>query len=91
MAEERRGSREVDVLMDLGVRRAPVEAKAGETVAADAFRGLETYLALNAAAAVRMAAEGRPSYAATRGVLVYGGDEKYERRGQDVRPWWACS
>lgn len=83
--------REVDVLMDLGVRRVPVEAKAGETVAADAFRGLETYIALNAGAAKRMAAEGQPSYTAPRGVLVYGGDEWYERRGHDVRPWWVCS
>ena len=33
--------REVDVLLDMGVSRVPVEAKAGETVAADAFRGLE--------------------------------------------------
>ena len=82
---------EVDVLLDLGVNRVPVEAKAGETVAADAFRGLETYEGLNALAAERMAAGGRPGYAVPRTVLVYGGDEWYERRGHDVRPWWACT
>ena len=59
---------EVDVLLDIGVNRVPVEAKAGETVAAG----------------------GRPGYAVPRTVLVYGGDEWYERRGHDVRPWWAC-
>ena len=83
--------REVDVLLDMGVSRVPVEATAGETVAADAFRGLETYEKLAAAAAQRMIAEGRLGYTTPRSVLVYGGDEWYERRGHDVRPWWACT
>lgn len=60
-------------------------------MAADAFPGLETYLGLNAQAAERMAAAGGPGYAVPRTVLVYGGDEWYERRGHDVRPWWACT
>jgi len=83
--------REVDVLLDLGASRVPVEAKAGVTVAADAFRGLETYERLAAGAAERMAVEGRPGYVTRRSVLVHGGDEWYERRGHDVRPWWACT
>ena len=83
--------REVDVLLDLGTSRVPVEAKAGMTVAADAFRGLENYERLAASAAEGAAAEGRPGYVTRRSVLVYGGDEWYERRGHDVRPWWACT
>jgi uncharacterized protein len=83
--------REVDVLLDMGVSRVPAEAKAGETVAADAFHGLETFEKLAASAAQRMSAEGRPGYSTPRSVLVYGGDEWYARRGHDVRPWWACT
>jgi hypothetical protein len=49
-----------------------VEAKSGVTVAADAFRGLDFYCALSAGL----------------GVLVYGGDACYERRGHVVCPWW---
>ena len=62
--------REVDVLLDLGASRVPVEAKAGVTVAADAFRGLENYQRLAAGAAERMAAEGRPGYVAPIGARV---------------------
>jgi hypothetical protein len=50
--------------------------KAGETVAGDFFRGLNNYLTLS----------GDPW-----GVLVYGGDEAYERRGHRVRPWFAVT
>ena len=32
---------EVDILIDLGTRRIPVEIKAGQTLAGDIFRGLE--------------------------------------------------
>ena len=72
---------EVDVLIDLGRERVAVEVKSGLTVAADAFRGLETYQRLR-----------RTSGGESIGtVLVYGGDEWYERRGSDVRPWWACT
>ena len=68
--------REVDILVDLGRRRIPMEVKAGETVAGDFFRGLNNYLTLS----------GDPW-----GVLVYGGDEAYERRGHRVRPWFAVT
>ena len=65
--------REVDVLVDLGTRRIPFEAKAGETVPSDAFKGLDDYGALS----------GKPG-----GVLVHGGDgASYERRGHLVRSW----
>lgn len=89
---------EVDVLMDLGTQLVPIEIKAGATVAADAFRGLEAYLKLAAGAAragnpAADQADGavtEPSEA-TGGVIVYGGDERYVRRGHDLRPWWALS
>jgi len=91
---------EVDVLIGQGRTVAPVEIKAGATVAADALRGLENYVRLRSAAErsapERSAAErskpGRQSTSGDSGsVLVYGGDERYERRGHDVRPWWACT
>ncbi|NJD17805.1 MAG: ATP-binding protein, partial [Gemmatimonadetes bacterium] len=68
--------REVDVLVDLGRTRLPIEIKAGETVAGDALKGLDAYLALS----------GDPW-----GILVYGGREAYERRGHRLRPWFACT
>jgi predicted AAA+ superfamily ATPase len=68
--------REVDVIVDLGVRRIPVEIKAGQTVAGDFLRSLDLYTTLSSGPG---------------GVLVYGGDETYRRRAHIIRPWWACS
>lgn len=67
--------RDVDTVLDFAVGRVAVEAKSGVTVPADAFRGLDMYCALSGA----------------RGVLAYGGDESYERRGHVVRAWWALT
>jgi predicted AAA+ superfamily ATPase len=67
---------EVDLILDMGARRIPVEIKSGETVAADFFDGLDQYIRLSH----------DPG-----GVLIYGGGESYMRRGHHVRPWWACS
>jgi hypothetical protein len=67
---------EVDLLVDLGVRRLPVEIKSGHTVAADFLDGLDRYLGMS----------GDPE-----GILVYGGAETYRRRTHHVRPWFACS
>lgn len=69
------GGREVDAAIDFGLNVVAVEAQSGLTVAADAFRGLDAYCRLSGG----------------RGVLVYGGDEAYERRGHQVRPWWALT
>jgi uncharacterized protein len=66
---------EVDALLDLGMRRIPIEIKAGLTLAGDVFRGLDYYLRL---------AGGGP------GVLVYAGEESYMRRDHLVRSWWHC-
>ena len=64
--------REVDILVDLGQRRIPIEVKSSETVAGDFLKGLDRYINLS----------GDPW-----GVLVYGGQESYQRRGHWVRPW----
>jgi predicted AAA+ superfamily ATPase len=88
---------EVDVLMDLGTHIVPIEIKAGETVAPDAFRGLDAYQRLAKAApqdADALTDPGdSPELRRARGdsVLIYGGDEWYVRRGHDVRPWWAVT
>ena len=66
--------REVDVIIDLGTTRVPVEIKSGATVASDFLKGLDNYAALS----------GEPG-----GVLVYGGDQCYVRRKHLVRAWWA--
>lgn len=68
--------REVDVVIDFGTHRLPVEIKAGETVASDFFRELDNYIGLSGDSA---------------GVLVYGGDSAYPRGRHVVRPWWACT
>lgn len=68
--------REVDFVVDLGLHRVPVEVKAGETLAGDAFRTLDYYAGLS----------GGPG-----GILVYGGDDSYIRGRHSVRAWWAVS
>jgi predicted AAA+ superfamily ATPase len=67
---------EVDLILDMGIRRIPVEIKSGETVAADFFDSLDQYAQLSH----------DPG-----GMLIYGGGESYTRRGYHVRPWWTCS
>ncbi len=67
---------EVDILIEVGGRRIPIEVKAGETVAGNFLRGLDRYTALADS---------------PWGALVYGGTEATERRGHLVRPWFACS
>lgn len=67
---------EVDLILDMGNQRFPVEVKSGETVAADFFDSLDQYIKLSRDPC---------------GVLIYAGREAYERRGHHVRPWWMCS
>lgn len=64
--------REVDFLIDLGVRRVAIEAKSGQTLYRDAYRGLVHYRAMS------------PD---TAGVLIYGGHECYRRSGTTVLGW----
>jgi len=65
--------REVDALLDFGTRRVPIEAKTGETVLREAFRGLDHYLSLSSD---------------ETGVLVYGGRDSFSRGRHLVRSWW---
>jgi hypothetical protein len=67
---------EVDLILDMGIRRIPVEIKSGETVAADFFDALDQYIQLSH----------DPG-----GVLIYAGGESYMRKGHHVRAWWTCS
>ncbi len=68
---------EVDLLVDRGAGAAPlpIELKAGETVARDAFRGLE-YVG-------RVCGPGAPGL-----VLIHAGDASYLRQRTVVHPWW---
>jgi predicted AAA+ superfamily ATPase len=67
---------EVDLLVDLGARRVPVEIKSGATIASDFLAGLDWYGNLSGEAG---------------GILVYGGEESYSRRSHLLRPWFDCS
>jgi uncharacterized protein len=67
---------EVDFVVDIGGRRLAVEVKSGETLASDAFRGLDYYTGLSGDVG---------------GMLVYGGDDSYPRGPHLVRSWWAVS
>jgi hypothetical protein len=64
---------EVDLLIDLGDHRIPVEIKAGETIASDWFKSLDTYVRLS----------GDPG-----GVLYHGGGDAHFRGPHLIRPWW---
>lgn len=63
-------------MIDLGMKRVPIEVKAGQSVASDFLAGLDRYAAMSGDA---------------EGILVYGGTESYRRRGHHVRAWSACS
>ncbi len=65
---------EVDVLVDAGSRRIPVEIKSGETVASDFTAGLDYWRNLAGDADVPAA-------------LVYGGDNSYMRSGIACHSW----
>lgn len=64
--------REIDFVVDFGVRLVPIEVKAGETLGGDAFRGLHYFAKLTGDA---------------RGLVVYGGTESYPRGDFQVRGW----
>ncbi|MBI3920580.1 MAG: DUF4143 domain-containing protein, partial [Armatimonadetes bacterium] len=69
---------EVDVILDLGTKLIPVEIKSGKTFRASFLDGLKFYTSI-------------AGKTASGGVLVYGGDQAYEREGFRVKPWWQCS
>jgi predicted AAA+ superfamily ATPase len=73
-----RTGHEIDFLIDLGTDLLPVEAKSAKTVAPDFSDGLRYWLSLK-------------GNTAKRGILVYGGEDSYEREGIQVRAWFQCS
>ena len=66
---------EIDILIDLGDRLIPVEAKSGMTITSDTVTGLRWWTDL----------ERNP---AVGGVVVHGGDESRMRNGIAIRPWY---
>ena len=74
---------EVDVVLDFGGVRIPVEIKSGETPGRSYYRGLRVFRDLAAASGQQI-----PD---PYGILVYGGAESGDRWGHMLRPWWACS
>ncbi len=69
---------EVDVVIDLGARRIPVEIKSGQTVVPGFFDSLRYWRRVS----------GRPEAPAA---LFYGGDQAYRRAGVVVLPWFALA
>ena len=69
---------EIDLLIDQGARQIPIEIKSGQTIAPDFFADIDYWRTL----------AGQPDNPA---VLVYGGDDSYQRRGTSVLAWkdWA--
>jgi predicted AAA+ superfamily ATPase len=63
---------EVDLIIEDGVHVLPVEVKSGKTIASDFFDSLRRWKNLSGAGS---------------GVLVYGGEDAYEREGFHVEPW----
>ena len=64
---------EIDLLIESGPRRIPIEVKSGQTVQPDFFRSLDYWR--------------RISGAVERGRLVYAGDTRQVRSEHTVHPW----
>lgn len=73
-----RTGHEVDILIDTGKSLIPIEVKSGETLTTSSFDGLRFYTSF-----------GPP--ASSSGVLIYGGDELYQRENFVIRPWYQSS
>jgi len=65
---------EIDVLIDEGENLTPLEIKAGQTIAADFFKGIRFWKKLS-------------DDSQQRAALVYGGDKSYIRSDTYVYPW----
>ena len=65
---------EVDLIIDQGDKLIPVEVKSGQTLSSDSYKGLCKWLKL-------------AGNDAARPVLIYGGDNMFERKGITVLPW----
>ncbi len=69
-----RTGHEVDLVVDSGTTLIPIEIKSGETISNSFFDGLRYFVSLSAKVS-------------RNGVLIYGGDQEYERDGFIVRSW----
>lgn len=69
-----RSGREVDVVIDTGVKLIPIEVKSGQTLASDFFRGLNAWMRISGEASAKP-------------WLVYGGPERQSRAQAEVLPW----
>ena len=69
---------EVDVIIDTGKKLIPVEIKSGETISSSSLGGLRYFASL-----------GPP--ASPTGVLLHGGEARYQRENFMVRPWYQCT
>jgi len=65
---------EVDILIEIGRRLIPVEAKSAQTIAADFFDGLNYWRELS-------------GHREGPAALIYGGDLPFKRSGVTVYPW----
>lgn len=72
-----RTGHEVDIVMDTGKNLIPVEVKSGETIDHSFLDGLKYFISL-----------GIP--ASKAGVLIHGGEARYQRENVIVRPWYQC-
>lgn len=70
-----RTGHEVDIVIDTGKKLIPIEIKSGRTVSNSFFDGLRYFIALG-------------SPAASSGVLIHGGDDRYELKNHIVLPWF---
>jgi uncharacterized protein len=73
-----RTGHEVDVIIDTGKKLIPIEIKSGETISSSSFDGLRYFTSLG-------------SPASQTGVLIHGGEARYQRENFVVRPWYQCS
>ena len=68
----------MDVVIDTGKRLIPVEVKSGETIDSSLFDGVRFFTALGAPAL-------------KTGVLIHGGEARFQRENFIVRPWYQCA
>lgn len=66
---------ELDIIIDLGNRLIPVEAKSGHTIAKDFFKGLNFWKILS----------NNPSVPAA---LIYAGNRSFHQKNTAVYSWW---
>jgi len=69
------GGHEIDLLVDLGTRLVPIEVKSSRTFASTLMKSLDWWTAL-------------PENPASRGILVYAGDERRTRGEHVALPWF---